>query len=77
MCRFKKWALSITVDARAWRNAHHSGQKREFLKDIFEIANTLLSDQDDLVQKGIWLDAQSASRANPKEVFDMSWRKNR
>jgi 3-methyladenine DNA glycosylase AlkD len=45
-------------------------RKGKFLKDIFEIANTLLSDQDDLVQKGYGWMLKAASRANPKEVFD-------
>lgn len=68
----KKWALS---NNRWMRRASAvtliiPARKGKFLKDIFEIANTLLSDQDDLVQKGYGWMLKAASRANPKEVFD-------
>lgn len=42
----------------------------KFLKDIFEIANILLLDQDDLVRKGYGWMLKEASRKNLKEVFD-------
>jgi 3-methyladenine DNA glycosylase AlkD len=45
-------------------------KKGEFLKDIFEIADGLLPDRDDLVQKGYgWL-LKEASRTHQQEVFD-------
>ncbi|HLB28262.1 MAG TPA: DNA alkylation repair protein [Dehalococcoidales bacterium] len=49
----------------------------KFLKDIFEIADSLLEDQDDLVQKGYgWL-LKEASRLHQKEVFDYVLRNKR
>jgi 3-methyladenine DNA glycosylase AlkD len=42
----------------------------KFLKNIFEIANNLLLDQDDLVQKGYGWMLKAASEAHQKEVFD-------
>ncbi len=42
----------------------------EFLKDIFEIADSLLQDKDDLVQKGYGWMLKEASRIYQKEVYD-------
>jgi len=42
----------------------------EFLEDVFEIADILLSDKDDLVQKGYGWMLKEASREHRKEVFD-------
>ncbi|MDD5038232.1 MAG: DNA alkylation repair protein [Dehalococcoidales bacterium] len=42
----------------------------KFLKDIFEIADILLMDKDDLVQKGYSWMLKEASRIHQKEVFD-------
>ena len=48
----------------------------DFLKDILEIADILLRDRDDLVQKGYgWL-LKEASRRHQKEVFDYVLRNN-
>lgn len=45
-------------------------KKGEFLADIFEIADSLLLDGDDIVQKGYgWL-LKEASRQHQAEVFD-------
>ncbi|NMC09119.1 DNA alkylation repair protein, partial [Candidatus Microgenomates bacterium] len=41
-----------------------------FLKDIFEIADSLLLDKDDMVQKGYGWMLKAASQAHEKEVFD-------
>jgi 3-methyladenine DNA glycosylase AlkD len=41
-----------------------------FLEDIFEIADTLLLDQDDLVQKGYGWMLKAASQAHQREVYD-------
>jgi 3-methyladenine DNA glycosylase AlkD len=49
----------------------------EFLKDIFEIADSLLQDKDDLVQKGYGWMLKEASRMHQKEVFDYVLRNNR
>lgn len=53
-------AVSLIIPAR----------QGKFLKDIFEIADILLLDQDDLVQKGYGWMLKEASRKNQKEVFD-------
>jgi 3-methyladenine DNA glycosylase AlkD len=42
----------------------------KFLKDIFEIADILLLDKDDLVQKGYGWMLKAASEAHQKEVFE-------
>jgi len=53
-------AVSLIVPAR----------KGKFLQDIFEIADILLLDQDDLVQKGYGWMLKVASQENQQEVFD-------
>ncbi len=40
------------------------------MKDIFEIADILLLDEDDLVQKGYGWMLKAASQAHQQEVFD-------
>ncbi|KAF0235438.1 MAG: hypothetical protein FD181_3515 [Prolixibacteraceae bacterium] len=61
----KRWvkraaAVSLIVPAR----------KGLFLKDIFEIADILLMDSDDLVQKGYGWMLKAASQANQQAVFE-------
>ncbi|HAG11166.1 MAG TPA: DNA alkylation repair protein [Desulfotomaculum sp.] len=52
-------------------------KKGEYLADIFEIADDLLQDDDDLVQKGYgWL-LKEASRLNQREVFNYVVRNKR
>ena len=46
-----------------------------FLNDIFEIADILHSDKDDMVQKGYGWMLKAASQAHQKEVFDYVMRK--
>jgi len=53
-------AVSLIVPAR----------KGLFLKDIFEIADILHSDPDDMVQKGYGWMLKAASQAHQKEVFE-------
>lgn len=53
-------AVSLIIPARHGR----------FLKDIFEIADILHSDKDDMVQKGYGWMLKSSSQAHQKEVFD-------
>jgi 3-methyladenine DNA glycosylase AlkD len=53
-------AVSLIVPAR----------KGKFLKEIFEIADILLPDKDDLVQKGYGWMLKSASQADQKAVFE-------
>ncbi len=47
----------------------------KYLKDIFDIANILLLDKDDLVQKGYGWMLKAASEAHQKEVFDFVMQK--
>ena len=53
-------AVSLIVPAR----------RGKFLPDIFEIADILHSDKDDMVQKGYGWMLKCASQAHQKEVFD-------
>ncbi len=68
----KKWAVS---DNRWMRRAATvtliiPARNGKFLKDIFDIANILLLDKDDLVQKGYGWMLKATSEAHQKEVFD-------
>lgn len=68
----KKWATS---DNRWTKRAAAvsliiPARKGLFLNDIFEIADILLLDKDDLVQKGYGWMLKAASQAYEKEVFD-------
>lgn len=45
-------------------------RKGLFIDDIFEIADTLMSDSDDLVQKGYGWALKAASESNPQQVFE-------
>jgi 3-methyladenine DNA glycosylase AlkD len=53
-------AVSLIVPAR----------KGLFINDIFEIADIMLTDSDDMVQKGYGWMLKAASQAHQKEVFD-------
>jgi 3-methyladenine DNA glycosylase AlkD len=68
----KQWALS---DNRWLRRASSvtliiPARKGLFLEDIRQIADFLLMDKDDLVQKGYGWMLKAASQAHPTEVFD-------
>jgi 3-methyladenine DNA glycosylase AlkD len=45
-------------------------RKGKFLHDIFDIADILLTDKDDLVQKGYGWMLKAASKAHQQEVFE-------
>lgn len=60
--RWKKRAAAVTLIVPA--------RKGLFLADIFAIAEKLLADSDDLVQKGYGWMLKAASQAHPAEVFD-------
>ena len=45
-------------------------RKGNFLKDVFEISDRLLKDEDDLVQKGYGWMLKEASKAHQQEVFE-------
>jgi len=53
-------AVSLILPAR----------KGKFLKDIFGIADILIADKEDMVQKGYGWMLKEASRRHPKEVFE-------
>jgi 3-methyladenine DNA glycosylase AlkD len=68
----KQWALS---DNRWLRRAAAvtliiPAKQGKFLKDIFEIADSLLTDRDDLVQKGYGWMLKETSNKHQSEVFD-------
>ncbi|HMD67508.1 MAG TPA: DNA alkylation repair protein [Chitinivibrionales bacterium] len=70
--RLKAWAKS---GSRWFRRAAAvtlvlPARRGKFLEDIFEIAGILLTDGDDLVQKGYGWMLKEASKLHPKEVFD-------
>ncbi len=72
MSDLKKWAKSKNrwVRRASAVSLIVPARQGKFKKDIFEIADILLLDQDDLVQKGYgWL-LKAASQAHQKEVFD-------
>lgn len=49
----------------------------KFLEDVFEIADILLQDEDDLVRKGYGWMLKEASRMHQKEVYDYVLRNNK
>ncbi len=59
--RWKKRAAAVTLIIPA--------RKGMFLADILEIADNLLLDSDDMVQKGYGWMLKAASQAHPEEVF--------
>ena len=68
----KRWVKS---DNRWLRRASSvmliiPAKQGKFLEDIFEIADILLQDKDDLVQKGYGWMLKEASRRHQQEVFD-------
>lgn len=60
--RWMKRAAAVTLIISARRGF--------FLPDIFTIAETVLTDRDDMVQKGYGWMLKAASEAHQKEVFD-------
>jgi 3-methyladenine DNA glycosylase AlkD len=60
--RWVKRAAAVTLIIPAKRG--------KFLKDIFEIADILLLDKDDMVQKGYGWMLKDASKAHQEEIFD-------
>lgn len=60
--RWMRRAAAVTLILPARRG--------EFLKDIFEIADRLLKDRDDLVQKGYGWMLKEASKTHQPEVFE-------
>jgi 3-methyladenine DNA glycosylase AlkD len=52
-------------------------RKGQFLEDVFQIADSLLQDDDDLVQKGYGWMLKGASKPYQKEVYDYVMRNNK
>ena len=73
----KRWALS----SNRWMKRASAvslivpGRQGRYLNDIFEIADILLLDKDDMVQKGYGWMLKVASQAHQPEVFDYVMRK--
>lgn len=70
--RLKKWATSDNrwVKRAAAVSLIVPARKGKFLKEIFEIADIMHSDKDDMVQKGYGWMLKAASQAHQEEVFD-------
>ena len=70
--KLKEWAKSDNRWARRAAAVTFilPARKGKFLEDIFEIADILLMDEDDLVRKGYGWMLKAASEANQKEVFE-------
>lgn len=60
--RWKRRAAAVTLVLPA--------RKGLFLKDVFDIADLLLMDKDDLVQKGYGWMLKEASKPHPDEVYE-------
>jgi 3-methyladenine DNA glycosylase AlkD len=68
----KSWAKSANrwLKRAAAMSLIVPAKKGQFLQEVFEISDTLLTDEDDMVQKGYgWL-LKEASRKHQKEVFN-------
>lgn len=72
LSNLKKWARSKNHWMRRASAVSFiiPAKQGKFLKDIFGIADILLLDKDDLVQKGYGWMLKAASHAHQKEVFD-------
>ena len=70
--KLKEWSVSENrwVKRAAAVTLIIPARKGLFLDDIFEIADTLLLDKDDMVQKGYGWMLKAASESHQKEVFD-------
>lgn len=72
IAELKKWATSSKrfVKRAGTVTLIIPARKGLFLDDVFEIADILLLDKDDLVQKGYGWMLKAASETHQKEVFD-------
>lgn len=73
----KKWAKSENrwVKRASAVSLIIPARKGRYLTDIFEIADILHADKDDMVQKGYGWMLKSASQAHQKDVFDYVMKK--
>lgn len=72
IAELKKWATSSNrwVKRASAVTLIIPARKGLFLNDIFEIANILLLDKDDLIQKGYGWMLKAASQAYQQDVFN-------
>ena len=72
LLRLRKWALSSNrwVRRASAVSLIIPAKNGKFLEGIFQIADTLLLDKDDMVQKGYGWMLKVASQAHQKEVFE-------
>lgn len=76
-----RWLISLTHSENRWMRRGSAvtlilpARKGKFLNEIFEIADILLLDSDDLVQKGYGWMLKAASESHQKEVFDYVMKK--
>jgi 3-methyladenine DNA glycosylase AlkD len=72
LLNLKKWAKlkKLWVRRAAAVSLIVPARRGKFLKDIFEIADILLLDEEDMVQKGYGWMLKVASQTHQKEVFD-------
>jgi len=77
LTELKKWSLSKNrwVKRASAVSLIVPARKGKFLGNIFEIADILHADSDDMVQKGYGWMLKVASQAHQKEVFDYVMRK--
>jgi 3-methyladenine DNA glycosylase AlkD len=77
LAELKKWALSENrwVKRASAVTLIVPARRGKFLKDIFEIADLLHSDPDDMVQKGYGWMLKAASHAHQQEVFNYVMKK--
>jgi 3-methyladenine DNA glycosylase AlkD len=72
LSKLKEWAMSPNrwVRRAAAVSLIFPAKQGKFLQDIFQIADTLLLDKDDMVQKGYGWMLKVASQAHQQEVFE-------
>ncbi len=72
LMKLKKWAKSSNrwVRRASAVSLIIPAKNGKFLKDVFQIADILLSDKDDMVQKGYGWMLKAASQAHQEEVFE-------
>lgn len=72
LSKLKEWAMSPNrwVRRAAAVSLIIPAKEGKFLKDIFEIADILLLDKDDMVQKGYGWMLKVASQAHQKKVYE-------
>jgi len=68
---------SKTIDSGAAVSLIIPARRGKFQREIFRIADSLLTDRDDLVQKGYGWMLKAASQADEKGVFEFVMKRKR